>query len=74
MKHINSAMVDKGMAEMDAALAVIPLERAGVCVNCDRIFTIFTGQTVCPKCMSTAWRPVKAWLDVHPLVHNGGRQ
>lgn len=62
MEHINSAMVGKGLAEIDGALAVIPLERAGVCVNCERVFTIIPGQITCPKCMSTAWRPVGAWL------------
>lgn len=66
MKHINSEMVEQGLSDLNSALSVIPLDRAGVCVNCERVFTIIPGQITCPKCMSTAWRPVGAWL--YPMV------
>lgn len=66
---MNKSIIENGLADMEAALAVIPLDRAGVCVNCERIFTILPGQATCPKCMSQQWRPVGLW--VNPFMAGG---
>ena len=48
---------------VETVQSIIPLAKAGVCVNCDRVFTILPGQSVCPGCGSVAWGRVKPWLD-----------
>jgi Zn finger protein HypA/HybF involved in hydrogenase expression len=70
--NMNKSMLKNGVEETDAALAVIPLERAWVCINCERVFTILPGQITCPKCMSQQWRPVGAWLCPSTLSLTGG--
>lgn len=57
--RVNGDVVDA----VDAVFSLIPLAKAGVCVNCDRLFTMLPGQSVCPGCGSNAWHPVKAWLN-----------
>lgn len=48
---------------VDTLLSMIPMGNAGCCVSCDRIFTIIRNQSICPGCGSTAWWPVKHWLN-----------
>ena len=50
-------------AEVDKVVTIIPLAKAGVCVNCERVFTILPDQDVCPGCGSVAWGRVKPWLN-----------
>jgi hypothetical protein len=52
----------QGSDPADVVTGFIPLDKAGYCVNCDRIFTL-QGLSTCPKCGSKAWRTLKAWLD-----------
>lgn len=42
--------------------AIIPVTQAGICVNCETVFTII-GHSSCPGCGSTAWAPLQPWLN-----------
>lgn len=54
---------DEWPGSVDQVIAFIPLAKAGLCVNCNRVFTILPGQELCPVCGSVAWGRVKPWLD-----------
>jgi rubrerythrin len=47
---------------VETVQAVIPLARAGVCIECNRVFTML-GSDRCPVCQSLAWVPVRQWID-----------
>ena len=43
-----------------AATIALELRRTVWCANCDWIFSV---QPACPRCASTTFFPVAAWLD-----------
>lgn len=49
--------------DLDKIIMMIPLGKAGICVNCDRVFTILNNQSKCPGCQSTAWHPLGPWMN-----------
>lgn len=50
-------------ASVDRVISIIPLAKAGVCLDCERVFTILPGQDYCPGCGSVVWGRVKPWLN-----------
>lgn len=49
------------LAQRDQAQVSIPLNRAMLCLDCDRVSEI--SRTGCPTCGAQTLAPLSAWLD-----------
>ena len=46
-----------------AATIALELRRTFICGDCDALYLPITPQPVCPRCTSTTFFPLSAWLD-----------